>query len=133
MLQVDAKKRITIENLLTHPWLMEGYDRPIKWQSKYHGNDIDSSIVEEMAVYKLTTVSSLTERLKRWEYDYQTATYLLMFEKKQKGLAFKSKFPTSTTAPYEVHCSLHKRPKIVNNFKAKFEGQTFLKMIGNFF
>jgi len=53
MLQVDAKKRITIENLLTHPWLMEGYDRPIKWQSKYHGNDIDSSIVEEMAVYKL--------------------------------------------------------------------------------
>merc|ERR1719225_1240948 len=89
MLQVDAKKRITIENLLTHPWLMEGYDRPIKWQSKYHGNDIDSSIVEEMAVYKLTTVSSLTEKLKKWEYDYNTATYLLMFEKKQKGMPLK--------------------------------------------
>ena len=83
MLQVDAKKRITIKDLLTHPWLMEGYDRPIKWQSKYHGNDIDTSIIEEMAVYKLTTTSLLTEKLKKWEYDYNTATYLLMFEKKQ--------------------------------------------------
>jgi len=102
MLQVDAKKRITIENLLTHPWLMEGYDRPIKWQSKYHGNDIDSSIVEEMAVYKLTTVSSLTERLKRWEYDYQTATYLLMFEKKQKGSSIKLTPGTSPLATDEL-------------------------------
>ena len=89
MLQVDAKKRIPINDLLTHPWLMEGYDRPIKWQSKYHGNDIDSAIVEEMAVYKLTTVPILTEKLKKWEYDYQTATYLLMIEKKQKGLSMK--------------------------------------------
>ena len=102
MLQVDAKKRITIENLLTHPWLMEGYDRPIKWQSKYHGNNIDSSIVEEMAVYKLTTVSSLTERLKRWEYDYQTATYLLMFEKKQKGASIKLTPGTSPLATDEL-------------------------------
>lgn len=81
---------------------MEGYDRPIKWQSKYHGNDIDSSIVEEMAVYKLTTVSSLTERLKRWEYDYQTATYLLMFEKKQKGSSIKLTPGTSPLATDEL-------------------------------
>jgi len=89
MLQVDAKRRITIKGLLTHPWLMEGYDRPIKWQSKYHGNELDSSIAEEMAAYKLTTSPILTEKLKRWDYDYLTATYLLMFEKKQKGLPVK--------------------------------------------
>ena len=42
-----------------------------------------------MAAYKLTPVSSLTEKLRKWEYDYQTATYFLMFEKKQKGTPFK--------------------------------------------
>ena len=42
-----------------------------------------------MAVYKFTTVPILTEKLKKWEYDYQTATYLLMIEKKQKGLSMK--------------------------------------------
>ena len=37
MLQVDAKRRITLKELLTDPWMMEGYEgRPVKWQSKYH-------------------------------------------------------------------------------------------------
>ena len=89
MLQTDAKKRITIKDLLVHPWLLDGYDRPIKWQSKYHGSELDSAIVEEMAAYKLTSTNNLSERLKKWDYDYNTATYMLMFEKKQKGLAFK--------------------------------------------
>lgn len=89
MLQVDAKKRITIKQLLTHPWLMDGFDRPIKWQSKYHGSVLEPSIIEEMAAYKMTNVAALTEQLKRWDYDYLTATYFLMFEKKQKGLPLK--------------------------------------------
>ncbi len=55
MLQVDAKRRITIKQLLVHPWLMDGYDRPVKWQSKYHATNLDSSIVDEIAAYKLTS------------------------------------------------------------------------------
>merc|ERR1719412_1930101 len=89
MLQVDAKKRITIKELLTHPWLMDGYDRPIKWQSKYHGHELEPSIVEVMAVYKMTSPTNVTEKLKRWDYDYMTSTYFLMFEKKQKGQPIK--------------------------------------------
>lgn len=100
MLQVDAKRRITIRELLVHPWLLEGYDRPIKWQSKYHGNDLEASIVEEMAAYKLTSPSSLSDRLKRWDYDYLTATYLLMFEKKAKGHNYKL---TPNGSPLATH------------------------------
>ena len=85
MLQVDAKKRITIKQLLTHPWLMEGYERPVKWQSKFHGNDLDAPIIEEMAGYKMTTPNALSSKLKQWDYDYLTSTYLLLFDKKQKG------------------------------------------------
>ena len=89
MLQVDAKRRITIKELLTHPWLMEGYDRPVKWQSKFHGNDLDANIIEEMAGYKLTTPSALSAKLKNWDYDYLTSTYLLLFDKQQKGQSMK--------------------------------------------
>merc|ERR1719510_455087 len=89
MLQVDAKKRITIKDLLVHPWLMDGYEKPVKWQSKYHDKDLESTIIDEIAAYKMVTPNSLSERLKRWDYDYLTATYMLMFEKRQKGQSFK--------------------------------------------
>ena len=35
MLQTDPKRRITVKQLLTHPWLVEGYEKPVRWQSKY--------------------------------------------------------------------------------------------------
>ena len=35
MLQTDPKKRITVKEMLHHPWLMDGYEKPVKWQSKY--------------------------------------------------------------------------------------------------
>jgi maternal embryonic leucine zipper kinase len=53
MLQVDPKRRITVTQLLSHPWLMDGYDVPVKWQSKYHIKELDSSVIEAMAAYKL--------------------------------------------------------------------------------
>jgi hypothetical protein len=53
MLQVDPKRRITVTGLLSHPWLMDGYDSPVKWQSKYHTADLDPTVIEAMAAYKL--------------------------------------------------------------------------------
>ncbi|XP_019804633.1 maternal embryonic leucine zipper kinase isoform X1 [Tursiops truncatus] len=34
MLQVDPKKRISVKNLLNHPWIMQDYNCPVEWQSK---------------------------------------------------------------------------------------------------
>ena len=34
MLQTDPKRRVTVKGLLNHPWLMEGYEKPVRWQSK---------------------------------------------------------------------------------------------------
>ncbi|XP_069866068.1 maternal embryonic leucine zipper kinase isoform X3 [Dipodomys merriami] len=34
MLQVDPKKRISMRNLLNHPWIMQDYNCPVEWQSK---------------------------------------------------------------------------------------------------
>jgi len=53
MLQVDPKRRITVTQLMSHPWLMDGYESPVKWQSKYHTTDLDSTVIDTMAAYKL--------------------------------------------------------------------------------
>ena len=34
MLQTEPKKRISVQQLLQHPWLMDGYDKPVKYQSR---------------------------------------------------------------------------------------------------
>ena len=34
MLQTDPKKRITVKELLKHPWMMEGCETPVRWQSR---------------------------------------------------------------------------------------------------
>ena len=34
MLQTDPKRRITVKQLLEHPWLMEGYEDPVRWQTR---------------------------------------------------------------------------------------------------
>ncbi|KAM9082171.1 maternal embryonic leucine zipper kinase isoform 2-T2 [Megaptera novaeangliae] len=56
MLQVDPKKRISVKNLLNHPWIMQDYNFPVEWQSKTP-----------------------------WQYDHLTATYLLLLAKKARG------------------------------------------------
>lgn len=35
MLVIDPKRRITVQQLLNHPWLMKGFNVPVEWQSKY--------------------------------------------------------------------------------------------------
>ncbi len=46
MLQTDPKRRITINQLLEHPWLVDGFDKPVRWQSKYHDNsDLDHEVI----------------------------------------------------------------------------------------
>ena len=89
MLQVDAKRRITLKELLTDPWMMEGYEQPVKWQSKYHSTDLDVEVVNALAAYKLQSPNSIADRVRRWDYDYTTATYFLLLERKQRGTTYK--------------------------------------------
>ena len=63
MLQVDPKRRITVTQLLSHPWLMDGYEGPVKWQSKYHTSDLDPTVIETMAAYKLMSPAQVSHRM----------------------------------------------------------------------
>ena len=65
MLQVDAKRRITIRELLTDPWMIDGYDVPVKWQSKYHATELDARVINEMAAYKLVSPTKISDWIRR--------------------------------------------------------------------
>uniref|UniRef100_A0A8D0N5P7 non-specific serine/threonine protein kinase n=1 Tax=Sus scrofa TaxID=9823 RepID=A0A8D0N5P7_PIG len=51
MLQVDPKKRISMKNLLNHPWIMQDYNCPVEWQSKTPLIHLDEDCVTELSVH----------------------------------------------------------------------------------
>ncbi|KAK7868095.1 hypothetical protein R5R35_005544 [Gryllus longicercus] len=89
MLQVDPKKRITIDDLLSHPWLMKGFKEPVTKLCLHKVHEKDPSCLSVMAEYYRVSVDVMWSKLNSWTYDYNTATYMLLLSKKQRGLPIK--------------------------------------------
>ncbi|KAK2816999.1 hypothetical protein Q5P01_025190 [Channa striata] len=85
MLQVDPKRRLTVRQLLDHPWVMKDYNSPVEWYSRQPLRHIDEDCITEMAVNMKRSRESTTALVKEWRYDHTTATYLLLLSKKQRG------------------------------------------------
>ena len=113
LLQVDPKRRITVTQLLFHPWVLKdcnpGYavqvfecktfhDRGIfyiilnpfscacvQWESVYQTQELDDECVTEMAVSVGKSRKMMYKMLAEWPYDYNTATYLLLWQRKQQS------------------------------------------------
>ncbi|CAK6972241.1 maternal embryonic leucine zipper kinase [Scomber scombrus] len=85
MMQVDPKRRITVRQLLNHPWVMRDYNSPVEWYSRQPLGHIDEDCITEMAVNMKRSRESTTALVKEWRYDQITATYLLLLSKKQRG------------------------------------------------
>lgn len=89
MLQTDPKKRITIQELCNHPWITSGFLNPVTFAHKTNFEKDDdvlstmSAICGEhsMDIWKILAKSERT--------DYRTATYLLLLDRKIRGLSLK--------------------------------------------
>uniref|UniRef100_A0A671U0W0 Maternal embryonic leucine zipper kinase n=1 Tax=Sparus aurata TaxID=8175 RepID=A0A671U0W0_SPAAU len=68
MMQVDPKLRVTVRQLLDHPWVMKDYNSPVECSTS-----VDFYCVMD---------GDITAT---WRYDQTTATYLLLLSKKQRG------------------------------------------------
>ncbi|XP_056629651.1 maternal embryonic leucine zipper kinase-like [Diorhabda sublineata] len=88
MLQVDPKKRITIKSLISHPWLTLGILKSIEVTSQ-NSRGYQRDCVELMARHYHVENKTMWQHLKKWKYDYHTATYLLLLYKKKKGSSLK--------------------------------------------
>ncbi|CAF5140337.1 unnamed protein product [Rotaria magnacalcarata] len=63
MLQVNPMKRIRLDDLLCHPWLInQVYTEPVEWESLYQ-NNLDLSCIREMALYYGRTVNDITQEI----------------------------------------------------------------------
>ncbi|KAI1732853.1 protein kinase domain-containing protein [Ditylenchus destructor] len=88
MLNVNPKNRITVKQLLVHPWLNKNYHQPLKWKSIYDMNIIDEEVAREMAYFHGTPLVNMLKLLKEWHFDYMTATYLVLLQKKERKQKF---------------------------------------------
>ncbi|XP_057581095.1 maternal embryonic leucine zipper kinase isoform X2 [Hippopotamus amphibius kiboko] len=95
MLQVDPKKRISVKNLLNHPWIMQDYNCPVEWQSKTPLVHLDEDCVTELSVHHRNNRQTMEDLISLWQYDHLTATYLLLLAKKVRGKPVRLRFLSS--------------------------------------
>lgn len=81
MLTVDPKKRANIRQILSHPWLNKNYQQQLKWQTIYSRDVVDEDVLRELVYFYGVGTNELQERIKQWDFDYLTATYLILLKK----------------------------------------------------
>uniref|UniRef100_F6UB22 Maternal embryonic leucine zipper kinase n=1 Tax=Equus caballus TaxID=9796 RepID=F6UB22_HORSE len=94
MLQVDPKKRISVKNLLSHPWIMQDYNCAVEWQSKTPFIHLDDDCVTELSVHHGNNRQTMEDLISLWQYDHLTATYLLLQAKKTRGKPVRLRLPS---------------------------------------
>lgn len=84
MLQVDPKERITVNELLSHSWLTLGILDPVQIRTE-NSKSYDVECINAMAKYHQIEPDTIWNHIKKWKYDYHTATYFLLLRKKKRG------------------------------------------------
>ncbi|XP_063994655.1 maternal embryonic leucine zipper kinase-like [Diachasmimorpha longicaudata] len=89
MLQIDPKKRITVEGLTCHPWVTAGFLSPVTFVRKT-SLERNDEVLNTMAAICAESVEDIWKALSRSKRtDYRTATYLLLLDRKLKGLSLR--------------------------------------------
>ncbi|KAH7956183.1 maternal embryonic leucine zipper kinase [Rhipicephalus sanguineus] len=121
MMATSPDRRITMAQLVNHPWLVEGYGSPVSVESTCSGSLLDDEVVAEMAVACGRPKNSVTAEINRRKCDYVAATYQLLVEKKNRGetvrLLLPVHHPRTTTPSVSSLRRVVKRPT----------GRTFLR------
>lgn len=85
LLQTDPKRRITMSQLVYHPWVLKGYSSCVDWQTRYYFKDLDRECLAEIGLYFNKSLKEITDHVNLWNYDFLTATYYLLLFMKMQG------------------------------------------------
>lgn len=85
LLQIDPKKRITMQQLVYHPWVLKGYSSAVDWQTRYYFKELDRECITEISLYFNRSMKEISDHLHLWNYDFLTATYFLLLFMKMQG------------------------------------------------
>ncbi|GMT22040.1 hypothetical protein PFISCL1PPCAC_13337, partial [Pristionchus fissidentatus] len=109
MLKVEPSQRLTVKELLEHPWLNKNYQVKIKWNSIYDRNFVDPEVAREMSWSWKRDIAEMEELIKSWKFDYLTATYFILLNLKMKGKPFA--LPGPRASKHDV-CNVLNSPTI---------------------
>lgn len=87
LLKHRPESRLSMDQLLQHPWLLKGTKLKKIDPSSTMGSrdDLNPVVVTEMAKYYSLDVETMTATIKKWEYDHVTCNYELLNRKQRKG------------------------------------------------
>lgn len=89
MLQIDPKRRISIDELLKHEWVTMGCLDPVLHDSINKDHDKNNDVLNALGEYYMIGTDEMWEKINKWEYGYDTATYLLLLNRQKQGLPLK--------------------------------------------
>uniref|UniRef100_H2ZG80 non-specific serine/threonine protein kinase n=1 Tax=Ciona savignyi TaxID=51511 RepID=H2ZG80_CIOSA len=133
LLQVDPKRRITVDELLNHVWITKEMGVPVEWNSKYQTSVLDDDVVTEMSVHRKVSRETMKAELEKWNYDYLTAAYFLLLKKKTSGRPVRLQMTLDSEPHPEtfntIHATLYTLPKIIirirkNYYRRDSDGDT---------
>ncbi|XP_018909205.1 maternal embryonic leucine zipper kinase [Bemisia tabaci] len=118
MLTLDPLRRVTVKELLNHEWVQLGYNEPVSFEPLYDFHMKDDACVSLLAEHHNLSSNDMWAKLSRWDYDYDTATYLILVSRKRQSLPLKLnpvwRVPTRT--PY----SISSRQNVMANSPSSF-------------
>ncbi|XP_020293502.1 maternal embryonic leucine zipper kinase-like [Pseudomyrmex gracilis] len=121
MLQIDPAKRITIHELTYHPWITAHSMKPVSFvqQTKF---EKDEEVLSTMSAICGENSADIWNKLVRSDRtDYKTATYLLLLDRKLRGLSLKVATATRSYIKQEMNGANVPREIVINNFITKLD------------
>ena len=91
LLQTDPKRRLTMQQLVYHPWVLKGYSSNVDWQTRYYFKDLERDCLAEIALYFNKSIKDISDHISLWNYDFLTASYFLLLFMKMQGRQAKIK------------------------------------------
>ncbi|OAF70005.1 hypothetical protein A3Q56_02248 [Intoshia linei] len=85
MLEIDPKKRATIDTLMRHEWLHKNVDTSIHFGGIDIKSTLDNDCIREISLYQNKAMCEIYKSIAKWKYNYMTSTYLLLYRKKING------------------------------------------------
>ncbi|XP_014470243.1 PREDICTED: maternal embryonic leucine zipper kinase-like isoform X2 [Dinoponera quadriceps] len=122
MLQIDPAKRITIDELCNHPWITSNSLKPVSFVHRTNFEKDDEVLSTMSAICGENSTDIWRKLVKSDRSDYRTATYLLLLDRKPRGLSLKVTPVTRSYFKTQVNgINFPQREAGVNNFITKLD------------
>ncbi|XP_024886388.1 maternal embryonic leucine zipper kinase-like [Temnothorax curvispinosus] len=122
MLQINPIKRITIHELCRHPWITGNSRKPISFIHRIEFEKDDEVLSTMSAICGRNSTDIWKKLVQSDRTDYRTATYLLLLDRKLRGLSLKLTSTMRSHLKQEMNgTNVPQREIMANNFITKLD------------